>query len=112
MRYRDLVPSFRCARHEGETVVEVPPGYEGMPDGRPTTDDGPDVEAHKRLRKLIHENTPTTIFDEVRAEASEIPGSHRLTTIGVRIPKERFDMIMGQVVPGWFWTYRKQEPGK
>ena len=52
MRYRDLVPSFRCARHEGEIVVEVPPGYEGMPNGRPTTDDGPDIEAHKALVHL------------------------------------------------------------
>ena len=104
MRYRDLVPNFRLCRRDGETVVEVPPNYERMPNGRPVTQDGPDVEAHRRLRRLIHEGVPVPIFDEARAEADGRPGSHRLSTMGALIRRERYDMIMGQAVPGWFWS--------
>ena len=102
MRYRDLVPNFRCAKYGGEAVIEVPPNYARMPNGKPTTVDGPDAEAHRMLRRLIHESCPAPVFDEVRAEKAEaagVPEGHRLTIFGVRIPKERFDMIMGQAVP-------------
>ena len=114
MRYRDLVPNFRCSKYGGKAVIEVPPNYGSMPDGKPTTADGPDAEAHKMLRRLIHESVPAPVFDEVRAEEAEaagVPGGHRLTILGVRIPKDRFDMIMGQAVPGRFWACR-QESGE
>ena len=112
MRFGDLVPNFRCSRHGGETMVDVPPNYESMPNGRPTTKDGPDVEAHRRLRMLIHGGGLAPIFDETRAEDpanADVPGSHRLTTMGARIRKERYDMIMGQVIPGWFWVHEEAE---
>ena len=73
-----------------------------MPGGKPTTKDGPDVEAHKMLRRLIHgKGLRTDIFDEVRADAT---GDHKAATHGAIVLVEDFDMMLDRVIPGWFWV--------
>ena len=108
MRYRDLVPNFRCSRMNGKTVVEVPAKYESMHNGKPTDDAGPSHEAHKMLRQLVHENGITAVYDE---DAGERTGNHRAVTTGAHIPIERWNMVMGAKIPGWFWVPTNHEDG-
>ena len=102
MRWKELLPSFRCVNREGRTYVEIPAGYSKMPCGKPTTDNGPDVEAHKMLRRLIHDKgRRADIFDEVRAEAT---GDHKAATHGALVFFDDFEMMLGGAIPGWFWV--------
>ena len=100
MRWKELLPNFRCTRRGNQTYVEIPAGYSKMSGGKPTTNDGPDAEAHRMLRRLIHDKgRRADIFDEVRAEAT---GDHKADTHGALVPLDDFEMVLGGAIPDWF----------
>ena len=55
MRHLGLVSNLRYTVYDGKMTVDVPAGYEDIPNGRSTTEDAPKAETHRRPWKLIHE---------------------------------------------------------
>ena len=97
MRYRDLVPNF----HRAGGFVEIPADYERMPRGRPATDGHPgaqriSAEAHRRLRKLIHDRGLAPVYFDGKTETS---GDRRATTLGCKVPIDDWDIFMGDENP-------------
>ena len=98
MRYWDLVPSFPVSYHD----VQIDPSYSSLPQGRPLQDGEADAEivamsaeAHARLQRLIKTVRPTITSDFY---------GHPIHVLAV--PVEKWDKLMQEVIPGWFWRVR------
>lgn len=104
MTYKDVAPNFRCTINRGKTYVEIPAKHEqAMWPPANTTDPEAlaiQAEAKTRVAKMVAAHKQTTVFDEPRAEATD---DHRAATLGVLVPVEVWDRVMGAEVPGWVW---------